>query len=93
METYLTVNDVALLVKMSVQSIRRYTMNKEIPFHKINNRAVRFKKIEIEQWVEKRKDLKAKKQSKNPEAGLFNEAELSAETLQDSAPVTEANHD
>ena len=60
METYLTVNEVALLLKLSVQTIRRYTMNKEIPFHKVN-RAVRYKKSEIEKWFEKR------------EGGLFNE--------------------
>ena len=61
MDTYLTVSEVAELVKLSVQTIRRYTMNKEIPFHKIN-RAVRYKKTEIESWVEKR------------EAGLFADA-------------------
>ena len=58
MDTYLTVNDVAVIVRLSVPTIRRYTMNKEIPFHKIN-RAVRFKKSEIEEWVEKREAVKA----------------------------------
>jgi len=52
-DEYLTADEVALMLKLSVQTIRRYTMNKEIPFHKIN-RAVRFKKSEIEMWVEKR---------------------------------------
>ena len=54
MDTYLTVNEVAVMLQLSVQTIRRYTMNKEIPFHK-KNRAVRFKKSEIEMWFEKRK--------------------------------------
>ena len=58
MDAYLTVKEVAELVRLSVQTIRRYTMNKEIPFHKIN-RMVRYKKIEIEQWVEKREKAKA----------------------------------
>ena len=58
METYLTVKEVAEIVRLSVQTIRRYTMNKEIPFHKIN-RAVRYKKSEIEEWVEKREAAKA----------------------------------
>ena len=53
METYWTVKEVALFVKLSVITIRRYTAKNEIPFHKIN-RAVRYKKSEIEQWVEKR---------------------------------------
>jgi len=57
MDTYLTAFEVAELVKLSVQTIRRYTMNKEIPFHKIN-RAVRYKKTEIEKWVEKRETAK-----------------------------------
>jgi excisionase family DNA binding protein len=52
-ETYLTAKEVALFLKLSLQTIRRYTMNKEIPFHKIN-RVVRYKKSEIEIWVEKR---------------------------------------
>jgi excisionase family DNA binding protein len=52
-ETYLTVKEVALMVKLSVITIRRYTARKKIPFHKIF-RAVRYKKSEIEQWVEKR---------------------------------------
>ena len=67
METYLTVKEVAEMVRLTVQTIRRYTMRKKIPFHKIN-RAVRFKKSEIEMWVEKREAAKAKEQS-----GLFNE--------------------
>jgi len=58
MDTYLTVSEVAELVKLSVQTIRRYTMNREIPFHKIN-RAVRYKKTEIELWVEKRETEKS----------------------------------
>ena len=53
METFLTVDGVAEILQLSVQTIRRYTMNKEIPFHKIN-RSVRYKKSEIEEWVEKR---------------------------------------
>ena len=78
MDTYLTVREVAELVKLTVQTIRRYTMNKEIPFHKIN-RAVRYKKSEIELWVEKREQEKAKLQPKNLEGGLFDGAGLFAD--------------
>ena len=74
METYLTVKDVALFLQLSVQTIRRYTMNREIPFHKIN-RAVRYKKNEIEEWFEKREAAKAKTKRKNLDNGLFGEAE------------------
>jgi len=49
---YLTAKEVASLLQLSLQTIRRYTMQKKIPFHKID-RAVRYKKSEIEEWVEK----------------------------------------
>jgi len=52
-DDYLTADEVAMMLKLSVQTIRRYTMNKEIPHHKLN-RAVRYKKSEIELWLEKR---------------------------------------
>ena len=68
MEAYLTANDVALMVQLSKQTIRRYTMKKEIPFHKIG-RAVRYKKSEIEVWVEKRET------TKKHQSGLFTETE------------------
>jgi excisionase family DNA binding protein len=73
MDTYLTAKEVALMVKLSLQTIRRYTMKKEIPFHKIY-RAVRFKKSEIEQWIEKREALSAVTQDIKNDDGLFNEA-------------------
>jgi excisionase family DNA binding protein len=66
METYLTVKEVALLLKLSVQTSRRYTMNKEIPFHQ-NNRAVRYKKSEIELWFEKRGAARGKVTAENLE--------------------------
>jgi excisionase family DNA binding protein len=70
MEPYLTVKDVALLFQLSVQTIRRYTMKKEIPFHKMN-RAVRYKKSEIEFWFEKRGSTKAIGIAENLDGGLF----------------------
>ena len=52
LEGYLTAKEVAAFLQLSLQTIRRYTMNKNIPFHKID-RAVRYKKTEIIEWVEK----------------------------------------
>jgi excisionase family DNA binding protein len=52
METYLKATDVAQLVKLSLVTIRRYTAANKIPFYRIN-RAVRYKKSEIQEWVEK----------------------------------------
>jgi excisionase family DNA binding protein len=67
MENYLTVKDVAIIVKLSTQTIRRYVHNREIPFHKIY-RAVRFKPSEITQWLIDREKAHAKNLSPN----LFN---------------------
>ena len=78
METYLTADEVAVMVRMTVQTIRRYTMRNKIPFHKIN-RAVRYKKTEIEQWLEKREQEKAKAKKEEPQdGGLFSETETEA---------------
>ena len=74
MDTYLTADEVAKMVRLTVQTIRRYTMKSEIPFHKIN-RAVRYKKSDIEEWVEKREAKKAKAQKEEPQCGLFPETE------------------
>jgi excisionase family DNA binding protein len=54
METYMTANDVAAFIKLSLTSVRRLTMNKQIPNYKIN-RSVRYKLNEIETWLESRK--------------------------------------
>jgi len=77
-DIYLTAVEVAEMVRLTVQTIRRYTMKKEIPFHKIN-RTVRYKKTEIEQWVENRDLVKAKEHCKNIQGGLFNETEPGGE--------------
>ena len=73
MENYLTGKEVAAMVRLSEQTIRRYVMLKQIPFHKII-RAVRFKPSEIQQWVEKRKAGSTESKSAKKKAGLFNEA-------------------
>ena len=54
MELYLDVKDVARAMNVSVQTIRRYVLKKEIPYVKIN-RAVRFKPFEIEKWIDGKK--------------------------------------
>ena len=59
METYLTVLEVAAVLKLSIQTIRRYVLKKEIPYHKVG-RAVRFKRSEIDWWVEYREEYIAK---------------------------------
>jgi excisionase family DNA binding protein len=78
MENYLTVKDVALLLQVSVQTIRRYTMNNDIPFHKMN-RAVRYKESEIEIWFENRKTTKPKIKNAKDNSGLFRNLEIGGE--------------
>jgi excisionase family DNA binding protein len=50
-ETYLTVEELASYLKLAVQTIRRYVLHNEIPFHKIK-KVIRFRLTEIEQWVD-----------------------------------------
>ena len=64
MEKYMTVKDVAAFVQLSIPTIRRLTWKKQIPFYKINS-SVRYKPVEIQAWVETRKQ--GKKQSKKQE--------------------------
>jgi excisionase family DNA binding protein len=51
MEIYLTIAELAGMVKLSGQTIRRYVLNKTIPYHKIQ-KAVRFRLSEIETWID-----------------------------------------
>jgi len=51
METYLTIEELASHLKLAVQTIRRWVLNREIPFHKIK-KVIRFRLSEIEQWIE-----------------------------------------
>jgi excisionase family DNA binding protein len=51
METYLTIAELADYIKLSEQTVRRYVLNKTVPYHKIQ-KAVRFRVSEIEEWIE-----------------------------------------
>ncbi|GHU18091.1 hypothetical protein FACS1894163_09740 [Spirochaetia bacterium] len=50
MESLLTIAELAAAVRLSEQTIRRYVLNREIPFHKVK-KVVRFRPSEIEGWV------------------------------------------
>jgi excisionase family DNA binding protein len=52
METYLTIEEVARHLKLAEQTIRRYVLNREIPYHKIR-KVIRFRLSEIETWVDR----------------------------------------
>jgi excisionase family DNA binding protein len=47
----MNVKDVAEYLRLSVQTIQRYVMNKEIPFHKVKT-IIRFRFSEIEKWID-----------------------------------------
>jgi len=51
METYLTIEELAEYLKLAVQTIRRWVLNREIPFHKIK-KVIRFRISEIEKWID-----------------------------------------
>jgi excisionase family DNA binding protein len=50
-ETYLTIEELAHYLKVAEQSIRRWVLNREIPFCKIK-KVIRFRLSEIENWVD-----------------------------------------
>jgi excisionase family DNA binding protein len=51
METYLTIEELAAALKLAAQTIRRYVLKREIPYHKIK-KVIRFKPSEVERWIE-----------------------------------------
>jgi len=74
LETYLTVEELAAYFRFTEQTIRRWILNREIPYRKINN-SVRFRLSEIETWVDKNDALiKAGRKEKNV-CDLFDETD------------------
>jgi excisionase family DNA binding protein len=51
MEVYLTIEELAAMLKLAEQTIRRYVLNRVIPYHKIRT-AIRFRLSEIEKWID-----------------------------------------
>jgi excisionase family DNA binding protein len=51
MEIYLTIEELADYLKLAEQTIRRWVLNQEIPFHKIK-KVIRFRVSEIEKWID-----------------------------------------
>ena len=51
METYLSIEGLAKYLDVSEKSVRKWVLNRDIPFHKIM-KLIRFRLSEIEQWVE-----------------------------------------
>ncbi|GHV77124.1 hypothetical protein AGMMS49942_19450 [Spirochaetia bacterium] len=49
-EELLDVNDVARITKLSVAAIRKFVLQRQIPFHKLL-KAVRFRPSEVDEWI------------------------------------------
>jgi excisionase family DNA binding protein len=50
-ETYMTIEEVAAYLKLAQQTIRKYVLNKSIPYRKVQ-KSVRFRLSEIEKWID-----------------------------------------
>ena len=69
METYMTVGELAAYFKFTKQTIRRWVLNREVPYHKIKN-SVRFRLTEIEKWAEENEQRKIKKEKSKEAEGI-----------------------
>ena len=86
METYFTIEEVAKYLNYAEKTIRKWVLNREIPYIKIHQ-TIRFRLSEIEVWVEKNRvrtlsDVSGTKTSSNGSEdsgdGSFNETETEA---------------
>jgi PTS system nitrogen regulatory IIA component len=73
-ETYLTIEELAHYLTVAEQTIRRWVLNREIPFCKIK-KVIRFRLSEIEKWVDKGGALSVAKSTKDVSGDLFEETE------------------
>jgi len=68
-ETYLTIVGLAKHLKLAEQTIRRWVLNREIPFYKIK-KVIRFRLSEIEKWIDNGGFYSALKNSGETETNL-----------------------
>jgi excisionase family DNA binding protein len=71
-ETYLTIEELAVYLKLAEQTIRRWILNREIPYRQIK-KGIRFRVSGIEKWVDGGGMYKAVTDVENDEGGLFGE--------------------
>ena len=70
METYLTIEELAEYLKLAEQTIRRWVLNREVPYHKIK-KVIRFRISEIEKWIDDGGYKLPDDQQESVEGGLF----------------------
>jgi excisionase family DNA binding protein len=73
-ETYLTIEELAQYLKVAEQTIRRWVLNREVPYCKIK-KVIRFRLSEIEQWVDKGGVLSVTETTPEGTSGLFDETD------------------
>ena len=89
METYLNIEELADYLKLSVQTIRRLVLNREIPFHKIK-KSIRFRVSEIEWWIENGSFIPDDAESKAKDKGFCRDV-ISLDELRDEEEAQEAD--
>jgi excisionase family DNA binding protein len=81
-ETYLTIEELADYLKLAAQTIRRWVLNREIPFHKIK-KVIRFRLSEIERWIDGGGLSALAMANDSRDGGLFEDDNLPAELAED----------
>ena len=76
METYFTIEELAKYLNYAEKTIRKWVLNREIPFHKIH-KTIRFRLSEIEKWVDSGVAHGEAEGSETGEGGLFADEENS----------------
>jgi excisionase family DNA binding protein len=69
----MTVKDVAEYMRLSEQTIQRWVLKKEIPFHKVK-KVIRFRFSEVERWINEGGGKSPDDPKENREGDLFTEA-------------------
>jgi len=92
MQTYLTIEELADYLKLAQQTIRRWVLNREIPYHKIK-KVIRFRVSEIEKWINEGGYTMPRERQADIEGDLFEDIisleELAELELADEEPEDE----
>lgn len=91
-DKYMTVEEVAQYLGFSKQTIYDKVHDRQIPFHKIGLKAVRFKKVEIDVWVgeQRKKDEKGHYLKKGERYYLVSETSIGCGQIAKEGALLEA---
>ena len=87
-ETYLTIEGLASHLKLAEQTIRRWVLNREIPFCKIK-KVIRFRLSEIEAWIDNGGACLPSNMNDGFEGDLFGDNETEETGVREMAEGTE----